>query len=192
MDVLSLTYLHHKSCEVLELNVLISKSLKHAYTNCVSGRRKSVAAQEMNKSNKRLSNVKSLDLSKKKGKVINVYILLFIFSNQCAFLFSSEPLSHLQNSLSNNLFTVFVQFSEASRPNQKFYEMIQDYRETLEISPVSTTDLVSLYTREPCSMYEAVWAKPAHRGNTLLINLLFFTSHRLNHKRSVCVFANGL
>ncbi|XP_029309420.1 kinesin-like protein KIF2C isoform X2 [Cottoperca gobio] len=31
-------------------------------------------------------------------------------------------------------------FGEASRPNQKFYEMIQDFRETLEITPLSTTD----------------------------------------------------
>ncbi|XP_044075096.1 kinesin-like protein KIF2C isoform X2 [Siniperca chuatsi] len=31
-------------------------------------------------------------------------------------------------------------FGEASRPNQKFYEMIQDFRETLEVTPISTTD----------------------------------------------------
>uniref|UniRef100_A0A8C4GG54 Kinesin-like protein n=1 Tax=Dicentrarchus labrax TaxID=13489 RepID=A0A8C4GG54_DICLA len=30
--------------------------------------------------------------------------------------------------------------SEASRPNQKFYDMIQDFRETLEVTPLSTTD----------------------------------------------------
>uniref|UniRef100_A0A8C4DMG6 Kinesin-like protein n=1 Tax=Dicentrarchus labrax TaxID=13489 RepID=A0A8C4DMG6_DICLA len=28
----------------------------------------------------------------------------------------------------------------ASRPNQKFYDMIQDFRETLEVTPLSTTD----------------------------------------------------
>lgn len=33
-------------------------------------------------------------------------------------------------------------FLEASRPNQKFYEMIQDFRETLEITPLSATDLI--------------------------------------------------
>uniref|UniRef100_UPI0037E8FAEB kinesin-like protein KIF2C n=1 Tax=Semicossyphus pulcher TaxID=241346 RepID=UPI0037E8FAEB len=33
-------------------------------------------------------------------------------------------------------------FGEGSRPNQKFYEMIQDFRETLEITPVSTTDRI--------------------------------------------------
>uniref|UniRef100_A0A665TUI8 Kinesin-like protein n=1 Tax=Echeneis naucrates TaxID=173247 RepID=A0A665TUI8_ECHNA len=37
-----------------------------------------------------------------------------------------------------------IQFGEASRPNQKFYEMIQNFRETLEITPISTTDLVNL------------------------------------------------
>ncbi|XP_051263193.1 kinesin-like protein KIF2C isoform X2 [Dicentrarchus labrax] len=31
-------------------------------------------------------------------------------------------------------------FGEASRPNQKFYDMIQDFRETLEVTPLSTTD----------------------------------------------------
>ncbi|KAM9845048.1 kinesin-like protein KIF2C [Aulostomus maculatus] len=36
-------------------------------------------------------------------------------------------------------------FGEVSRPNQKFYEMIQDFRETLEITPVSTTDLIEPY-----------------------------------------------
>ncbi|XP_071347359.1 kinesin-like protein KIF2C isoform X2 [Trachinotus anak] len=33
-------------------------------------------------------------------------------------------------------------FGEASRPNQKFYEMIQNFRETLEITPITTTDLI--------------------------------------------------
>uniref|UniRef100_A0A7N6FFJ0 Kinesin-like protein n=1 Tax=Anabas testudineus TaxID=64144 RepID=A0A7N6FFJ0_ANATE len=31
---------------------------------------------------------------------------------------------------------------QPSRPNQKFYEMIQDFRETLEIIPISSADLV--------------------------------------------------
>ncbi|XP_070774834.1 kinesin-like protein KIF2C [Enoplosus armatus] len=31
-------------------------------------------------------------------------------------------------------------FGEASRPNQKFYEMIQDFRETLEVTPLSAAD----------------------------------------------------
>ncbi|XP_037538193.1 kinesin-like protein KIF2C [Nematolebias whitei] len=81
------------------------------------GRRKSMAAQEMNKSNKRLSNVKSFDLTNKKGK-----------------------------------------FSEASRPNQKFFEMIQDYRETLEICPLSTTDLT-----EPQKICVCVRKRPLNR-----------------------------
>uniref|UniRef100_A0A3Q3X9G5 Kinesin-like protein n=1 Tax=Mola mola TaxID=94237 RepID=A0A3Q3X9G5_MOLML len=33
-------------------------------------------------------------------------------------------------------------FGEASRPNQKFYDMIQDFRETLELTPLSTTDTI--------------------------------------------------
>ncbi|XP_076000574.1 kinesin-like protein KIF2C isoform X2 [Genypterus blacodes] len=33
-------------------------------------------------------------------------------------------------------------FGEVSRPNQKFYEMIQDFRETLEIAPMTTADLI--------------------------------------------------
>ncbi|KAM4551400.1 kinesin-like protein KIF2C isoform 2-T6 [Odontesthes bonariensis] len=66
------------------------------------GRRKSVAPQELNKGNKRLSSViKPFDTQTKKGK-----------------------------------------FGEASRPNQKFYEMIQDFRESLEITPLSTADLI--------------------------------------------------
>ncbi|XP_054889816.1 kinesin-like protein KIF2C isoform X2 [Poeciliopsis prolifica] len=64
------------------------------------GRRKSVAPQETNKSNKRISSVmKPFDMQPKKGK-----------------------------------------FGESSRPNQKFYEMIQDFRETLEITPITTAD----------------------------------------------------
>ncbi|TNN55545.1 Kinesin-like protein KIF2C [Liparis tanakae] len=34
-------------------------------------------------------------------------------------------------------------FGEPSRPNQKFYDMIQDFRETLEITPFSSTHHVS-------------------------------------------------
>ncbi|XP_061588236.1 kinesin-like protein KIF2C isoform X2 [Cololabis saira] len=64
-------------------------------------RRKSVAPQELNKGNKRLSCViKPFDAQPKRGK-----------------------------------------FGEASRPNQKFYEMIQDFRENLEITPLSTTNV---------------------------------------------------
>uniref|UniRef100_A0A3Q2Q1E9 Kinesin-like protein n=1 Tax=Fundulus heteroclitus TaxID=8078 RepID=A0A3Q2Q1E9_FUNHE len=33
-------------------------------------------------------------------------------------------------------------FGESSRPNQKFYEMIQDFRETLEITPLEATGLI--------------------------------------------------
>ncbi|MEQ2310565.1 Kinesin-like protein kif2c [Ameca splendens] len=68
-------------------------------------RRKSVAPQESNRSNKRVSSVmKPFDTQPKKGK-----------------------------------------FGESSRPNQKFYEMIQDFRETLEITPLTTTDLIEPY-----------------------------------------------
>uniref|UniRef100_A0A674PDM6 Kinesin-like protein n=1 Tax=Takifugu rubripes TaxID=31033 RepID=A0A674PDM6_TAKRU len=36
----------------------------------------------------------------------------------------------------------FSLFGEASRPNQKFYEMIQDFRETLEVIPLSSNSSV--------------------------------------------------
>ncbi|KAM9349299.1 kinesin-like protein KIF2C [Symphorus nematophorus] len=66
----------------------------------VKGQRKSVAPQELNKGNKRLSCVvKPPDMQTKRGK-----------------------------------------FGEVTRPNQKFYDMIQDFRETLEVTPLSTTD----------------------------------------------------
>ncbi|KAF7652965.1 hypothetical protein LDENG_00088840 [Lucifuga dentata] len=75
---------------------------RHAPLPAATGRRKSVAPQELNKGNKRLScAVKPADMQTKKGK-----------------------------------------FGEASRPNQKFYEMIEDFRETLEITPLFATDLV--------------------------------------------------
>ncbi|XP_042283660.1 kinesin-like protein KIF2C isoform X1 [Thunnus maccoyii] len=68
----------------------------------VKGRRKSVAPQEFNKGNKRLSCViKPPDMQTKRGK-----------------------------------------YGEPSRPNQKFYDMIQEFRETLEITPLSTTDMI--------------------------------------------------
>ncbi|XP_008290749.1 kinesin-like protein KIF2C isoform X2 [Stegastes partitus] len=71
-------------------------------SSSIKGRRKSVAPQEINKGNKRLSCVvKPPDVQTKRGK-----------------------------------------FGEASRPNQKFYEMIQDFRETLEITPISACDLI--------------------------------------------------
>ncbi|KAK1876052.1 Kinesin-like protein KIF2C [Dissostichus eleginoides] len=41
-------------------------------------------------------------------------------------------------------------FGEASRPNQKFYEMIQDFRETLEITPLSTTDHIEPHRISVC------------------------------------------
>nr|XP_019960417.1 PREDICTED: kinesin-like protein KIF2C isoform X1 [Paralichthys olivaceus] len=71
----------------------------------VKGRRKSVAPQELNKGNKRLSCViKPPEMQTKRGK-----------------------------------------FGEANRPNQKFFEMIQIFRETLEITPISTTDTIEAH-----------------------------------------------
>uniref|UniRef100_UPI003AAF1BC2 kinesin-like protein KIF2C n=1 Tax=Centroberyx gerrardi TaxID=166262 RepID=UPI003AAF1BC2 len=71
----------------------------------VTGRRRSVAPQELNKGSKRLSCVaKPLDTQTKKGK-----------------------------------------FGEAARPNQKFYQMIEEFRETLEITPMSATDPVETH-----------------------------------------------
>uniref|UniRef100_A0A667ZLG6 Kinesin-like protein n=1 Tax=Myripristis murdjan TaxID=586833 RepID=A0A667ZLG6_9TELE len=35
--------------------------------------------------------------------------------------------------------------NEAHRPNQKFYDMIQDFRETLEVTPLSASDLVEAH-----------------------------------------------
>ncbi|XP_029931388.1 kinesin-like protein KIF2C isoform X2 [Myripristis murdjan] len=70
----------------------------------VTGRRRTVAPQELSKTNKRLSGVKPPDAQPKKGK-----------------------------------------FGEAHRPNQKFYDMIQDFRETLEVTPLSASDLVEAH-----------------------------------------------
>nr|XP_015812456.2 kinesin-like protein KIF2C isoform X2 [Nothobranchius furzeri] len=81
------------------------------------GGRKSVAAHELNKGNKRLSTVRSVDLLTKKGK-----------------------------------------FLEASRPNQKFYDMIQMFRETMEITPVTTTDLI-----EPRKICVCVRKRPLNK-----------------------------
>uniref|UniRef100_A0A3Q3K4N8 Kinesin-like protein n=1 Tax=Monopterus albus TaxID=43700 RepID=A0A3Q3K4N8_MONAL len=65
-------------------------------------RRKSVAAPEMVKGNKRQSCVmKPPEMQPKRGK-----------------------------------------FGEAFQPNQKFYDMIQEFRETLEITPISVTDQI--------------------------------------------------
>uniref|UniRef100_A0A8C6U8J3 Kinesin-like protein n=1 Tax=Neogobius melanostomus TaxID=47308 RepID=A0A8C6U8J3_9GOBI len=65
------------------------------------GRRKSVAAQELNKANKRMSCVvKPPEMQPKRGK-----------------------------------------FGE-TRPNQKFYDMIQQFRETLKVTPMSTSEVV--------------------------------------------------
>ncbi|KAL3055137.1 hypothetical protein OYC64_017943 [Pagothenia borchgrevinki] len=41
-------------------------------------------------------------------------------------------------------------FREPSRPNQKLYEMIQDFRETLEITPLSTTDHIEPHRISVC------------------------------------------
>ncbi|XP_037132564.1 kinesin-like protein KIF2C isoform X1 [Syngnathus acus] len=67
-----------------------------------SGRRKTVAPQEVNKGNKRLSVVvKPPEQQTKKGK-----------------------------------------FKESCRPNQQFYDMIQDFRETMETIHLSITDVI--------------------------------------------------
>uniref|UniRef100_A0A8C6U607 Kinesin-like protein n=1 Tax=Neogobius melanostomus TaxID=47308 RepID=A0A8C6U607_9GOBI len=67
----------------------------------ILGRRKSVAAQELNKANKRMSCVvKPPEMQPKRGK-----------------------------------------FGE-TRPNQKFYDMIQQFRETLKVTPMSTSEVV--------------------------------------------------
>ncbi|XP_055084637.1 kinesin-like protein KIF2C isoform X2 [Periophthalmus magnuspinnatus] len=66
------------------------------------GRRKSVAPQELNKANKRMSCVvKPPEMQLKRGK-----------------------------------------FGESTRPNQKFYDMIQEFRESLEIIPMSTSEVI--------------------------------------------------
>ncbi|KAK9539205.1 hypothetical protein VZT92_004325 [Zoarces viviparus] len=41
-------------------------------------------------------------------------------------------------------------FRQASRPNQKFYEMIQNFRETLEITPMATTDHIEPHKISVC------------------------------------------
>uniref|UniRef100_A0A668A9G6 Kinesin-like protein n=1 Tax=Myripristis murdjan TaxID=586833 RepID=A0A668A9G6_9TELE len=78
--------------------------LVFVFNLCISGRRRTVAPQELSKTNKRLSGVKPPDAQPKKGK-----------------------------------------FGEAHRPNQKFYDMIQDFRETLEVTPLSASDLVEAH-----------------------------------------------
>ncbi|KAM8850586.1 kinesin-like protein KIF2C isoform 2-T2 [Spinachia spinachia] len=68
--------------------------------SAVRGRRKSLAAQELNKGSKRLSClVKPPDMQVKRGK-----------------------------------------FGEASQPNLKFHDMIRDFRETLEITPITSSN----------------------------------------------------
>ncbi|KAJ0011635.1 hypothetical protein NQD34_012610, partial [Periophthalmus magnuspinnatus] len=63
---------------------------------------KSVAPQELNKANKRMSCVvKPPEMQLKRGK-----------------------------------------FGESTRPNQKFYDMIQEFRESLEIIPMSTSEVI--------------------------------------------------
>lgn len=49
-------------------------------------------------------------------------------------------------------------FGESSRPNQKFYEMIQDFRETLEITPLTTTDPI-----EPHKICVSVRKRPLNK-----------------------------
>uniref|UniRef100_A0A3B5L4J9 Kinesin-like protein n=1 Tax=Xiphophorus couchianus TaxID=32473 RepID=A0A3B5L4J9_9TELE len=48
--------------------------------------------------------------------------------------------------------------SESSRPNQKFYEMIQDFRETLEILPITTSDPI-----EPHKICVCVRKRPLNK-----------------------------
>uniref|UniRef100_A0A3B5KXB5 Kinesin-like protein n=1 Tax=Xiphophorus couchianus TaxID=32473 RepID=A0A3B5KXB5_9TELE len=49
-------------------------------------------------------------------------------------------------------------FGESSRPNQKFYEMIQDFRETLEILPITTSDPI-----EPHKICVCVRKRPLNK-----------------------------
>lgn len=49
-----------------------------------------------------------------------------------------------------------LQFLEGSRPNQKFFEMIQDFRATLEITPLSTTETVGLNMDLQCSIQKVL------------------------------------
>uniref|UniRef100_A0A3B5L4J2 Kinesin-like protein n=1 Tax=Xiphophorus couchianus TaxID=32473 RepID=A0A3B5L4J2_9TELE len=50
------------------------------------------------------------------------------------------------------------EFGESSRPNQKFYEMIQDFRETLEILPITTSDPI-----EPHKICVCVRKRPLNK-----------------------------
>ncbi|XP_034744093.1 kinesin-like protein KIF2C isoform X2 [Etheostoma cragini] len=52
-------------------------------------------------------------------------------------------------------------FGEAPRPNQKFYEMIQDFRETLEITPISTNEHI-----EPHRICVCVRKRPLNKQET--------------------------
>ncbi|TKS79878.1 Kinesin-like protein KIF2C [Collichthys lucidus] len=98
---------------------LLPKASAPAVTHAEkSGRRKTLAPQELNKGSKRLSCVvKPPDMQTKRGK-----------------------------------------FGEASRPNQKFYDMIQDFRETLEVTPLSTTDRI-----EPQKISVCVRKRPLNK-----------------------------
>uniref|UniRef100_H3DCR2 Kinesin-like protein n=1 Tax=Tetraodon nigroviridis TaxID=99883 RepID=H3DCR2_TETNG len=87
----------------------------------VKGRRKSVAAPDHNKGNKRMSCVaKPPDMQTKRGK-----------------------------------------FGEASRPNQKFYDMIRDFRETLEVTPLSSSEYI-----EPRRICVCVRKRPLNKQET--------------------------
>ncbi|KAK7945656.1 hypothetical protein WMY93_001384 [Mugilogobius chulae] len=96
---------HHKRKETKPITSL-TEAREAAKENdeppkLAKGRRKSVAPQELNKTNKRVSCVvKPPEMQPKRGK-----------------------------------------FGEPTRPNQKFYDMIQEFRETLEITPISTSEV---------------------------------------------------
>ncbi|XP_061776046.1 kinesin-like protein KIF2C isoform X2 [Nerophis ophidion] len=92
------------------------------------GRRKTVAHQELNKGNKRVSMIKPSEIQTKKGK-----------------------------------------FKEVTRPNQKFFEMIQNFRETLEIHPQSSNDVM-----EPQRICVCVRKRPLNKreGNKKEIDVV--------------------
>uniref|UniRef100_A0A668A9E7 Kinesin-like protein n=1 Tax=Myripristis murdjan TaxID=586833 RepID=A0A668A9E7_9TELE len=104
-SLITLKLLSPSECNVhLYILTFLLLCLVFVFNLCISGRRRTVAPQELSKTNKRLSGVKPPDAQPKKGK-----------------------------------------FGEAHRPNQKFYDMIQDFRETLEVTPLSASDLVEAH-----------------------------------------------
>ncbi|CAG07645.1 unnamed protein product, partial [Tetraodon nigroviridis] len=52
-------------------------------------------------------------------------------------------------------------FGEASRPNQKFYDMIRDFRETLEVTPLSSSEYI-----EPRRICVCVRKRPLNKQET--------------------------